>query len=222
MTRASKEIGRWDGAAGEGRVNLIDTRDVAEAARIALLDDRSVHTQRAYHLTGPGPVSMPDVAELLSRLLGRSVAYKHRTPAEHREVLIGTGLAEPVADLLLGLDLMFEHSVLAETTATFSELTGRKPRSAETGYGTTSQPLQQCRRARSRREIKSHFRHAWRANALKPKPCDGSDKLRCNGTFTCGAVLKRDALAAYGAKRSSAERPTCLTLADILRLHCSL
>ena len=131
VTHASKEICRCGGAAGEGRVNLIDTRDVAEAARIALLDDRSVHTQRAYHLTGPGPASMPDVADLLSRLLGRSVTYKHRTPAEHREVLIGTGLAEPVADLLLGLDLMFEHSVLAETTATFTDLTGRKPRSAE-------------------------------------------------------------------------------------------
>ncbi|WP_339026891.1 NmrA family NAD(P)-binding protein [Bradyrhizobium symbiodeficiens] len=122
---------RWGGAAGEGRVNLVDTRDVAEAARIALLDDRSVHTQRAYHLTGPGAVSMPDVADILSRLLGRSVTYQHRTPAEHREVLIETGLTEPIADLLLGLDLMFERSAIAETTGTLSALTGRKPRSVE-------------------------------------------------------------------------------------------
>jgi hypothetical protein len=74
---------------------------------------------------------MPDVADILSRLLGRSVAYEHRTPAEHRVILIGTGVNEAIADLLLGLDLIVERSVLSETTATFSDLTGRAPKSVE-------------------------------------------------------------------------------------------
>ena len=111
LARAGAPVaaGHWGGAAGAGRVNLVDSRDVAEAARIALIDDRSPDTQRAYHLTGPGPVSMPDVADILSRLLGCSVAYEHRTPAEHRAVLIGSGLSEAIADLLLGLDLKFNQ-----------------------------------------------------------------------------------------------------------------
>jgi uncharacterized protein YbjT (DUF2867 family) len=133
LARAEAPVaaGQRGGAAGTGRVNLVDTRDVAEAARAALIDDRSPDTQRAYHLTGPGPVSMPDVADIPSRLLGRSVAYEHRTPAEHRVILIRSGLNEAIADLLLGLDLMVAQSVLAETTANFSDLTGRIPRSDE-------------------------------------------------------------------------------------------
>jgi uncharacterized protein YbjT (DUF2867 family) len=131
LARASAPVadGSWGGVAGNGRVNFIDTRDVADAARAALLDNEHIHSQRAYHLTGPGTVSMPEVAEELSRLLGETVLYQHRTHDEHRGVLIASGVSEMVADLLLGLDGMFRESVLAETTSTFSELTGQTPRS---------------------------------------------------------------------------------------------
>jgi NAD(P)H dehydrogenase (quinone) len=110
-------------------VNLIDTRDVADAARVALLDDAHPTSQRVYHLTGPRAVSMPEVAEEISKLLGRTVTYQQRSPAEQREKLLASGLSEFVADVLLGLDRLFYQSVMAETTTTFKALTGREPRS---------------------------------------------------------------------------------------------
>jgi NAD(P)H dehydrogenase (quinone) len=118
----------WGGAAGDGLVNLIDTRDVADAAFAVLLDDAHVASQRAYHLTGPTAVSMPQIADEISGLLGRTVTYQHRSPAEQREKLLGSGLNEFVADLLLGLDRIFHESILAETTSTIRELTGHAPR----------------------------------------------------------------------------------------------
>lgn len=118
----------WGGAAGDGLVNLIDTRDVADSAFAVLLDDAHVTSQRAYHLTGPAAVSMPGIADELSGLLGRVVTYRHRSPAEQREKLLGSGLNEFVADLLLGLDRLFYESVLAETTSTVRKLTGHAPR----------------------------------------------------------------------------------------------
>jgi uncharacterized protein YbjT (DUF2867 family) len=119
----------WGGAAGAGVVNLIDTRDVADAARVALLDDAHPTSQRVYHLTGPRAVSMPEVAEEISKLLGRTVTYQQRSTAEQREKLLASGLSEFVADVLLGLDRLFYQSVMAETTTTFKALTGREPRS---------------------------------------------------------------------------------------------
>jgi uncharacterized protein YbjT (DUF2867 family) len=118
----------WGGAAGDGLVNLIDTRDVADSAFAVLLDDAHVTSQRAYHLTGPAAVSMPGIADELSGLLGRVVTYRHRSHAEQREKLLGSGLNEFVADLLLGLDRLFYESVLAETTSTVRKLTGHAPR----------------------------------------------------------------------------------------------
>ncbi len=93
LARAGAPVaaGTWGGAAGQGRVNLIDTRDIAEAARFAILDQENLNSQRAYHLTGPKAVTMPEVAEELSRLLGHTISYQHRTPTEHREFLIVQG-----------------------------------------------------------------------------------------------------------------------------------
>jgi len=73
MHRAGSQVaaGTWGGAAGEGLVTFIDTRDVAEVARAALLAALEPGTQRVHHLTGSRGWSMPQIAEELSRLLGR-------------------------------------------------------------------------------------------------------------------------------------------------------
>jgi len=121
--------GSWAGSAGNGRVNFIDIRDVAEVARIALLDEIEPTSQRAYHLSGPRAWTMSEVAEELARLLGHPVTYVDRSPAEQREALLGGGLSPLVADVLVGLDQMFRESVISETTSTVEELTGKAPRS---------------------------------------------------------------------------------------------
>ena len=118
----------WGGAAGDGRVNFIDTRDVADVARVALLDDAHATSQRAYHLTAARAWSMPEVAGELARLLGRAVEYHHRSPEQHRAVLLAAGANDLVAGLLLGLDQVFRASALAETTLTVEALAGHPPR----------------------------------------------------------------------------------------------
>jgi NAD(P)H dehydrogenase (quinone) len=65
----------------------------------------------------------------LSRLLGHPVTYVDRSPAAQREALLGAGLSPLVADVLVGLDQMFRESLIAETTSTVEELTGKTPRS---------------------------------------------------------------------------------------------
>jgi uncharacterized protein YbjT (DUF2867 family) len=133
LKRAAGQIaaGFWAGAAGEGRVNFIDTRDVADVARVALLEEFDSESQRAYHLTGPRAWTMRQVAEHLSTLLGQPVAYNHRSPEEQRAALLADGLPPLVADLLVGLDQVFRESVLGETTSTVEALTGKPPRTLQ-------------------------------------------------------------------------------------------
>jgi len=128
---AQVSTGSWTGAAGNGRVNFIDTRDVAAAARITLLDDVYPESQRVYHLTGPRAWTMPQIAEEFSNLLGHSVVYKNRSPDEERAALLAAGLSPFVTDLLVGLDQMFRESVVGETTSTVEELTGKPPRTLQ-------------------------------------------------------------------------------------------
>lgn len=130
LKRSAGEIaaGQWAGAAGNGRVNFIDTADIARAARAALLEEVWPWSQRAYHLTGPRAWTMAEIAGELSKLLGRPVTYGHRSPEEQHAALLASGLPPFVADLLLGLDQVFRESVLGETTSTMEELTGTPPR----------------------------------------------------------------------------------------------
>ena len=104
-----------------------DTRDVADVARIALLEEIEPASQRAYHLSGLRAWTMKQVAEKLARLLGHSVTYVDRSPAEQREALLSAGFSPLVAELLVGLDQMFRESTIAETTSTVEELTGNAP-----------------------------------------------------------------------------------------------
>jgi uncharacterized protein YbjT (DUF2867 family) len=134
LKRAAGQIAAgssWAGAAGEGRVNFIDTRDIADVARVALFEEFSSESQRAYHLTGPRDWTMREVAEHLSTLLGQPVAYNHRSPEEQRAALLADGLPPLVADLLIGLDQVFRESVLGETTSTVEALTGKPPRTLQ-------------------------------------------------------------------------------------------
>jgi NAD(P)H dehydrogenase (quinone) len=133
LKRAAGQIAAdfWAGAAGEGRVNFIDTRDIADVARVALLEEFSPESQRAYHLTGPRAWTMRQVAEQLSNLLGHPVVYNHRSDEEQRARLLAEGLPPLVADLLVGLDQVFRESVLGETTSTVEALTGKPPRTLQ-------------------------------------------------------------------------------------------
>jgi NAD(P)H dehydrogenase (quinone) len=137
LRRAGGQIaaGSWAGAAGDGRVNFIDTRDVAAVARVALMEEFGPESQRAYHLTGPRTWTMQQVAEELSTLLGHPVVYSHRSPEEQRAALLAGGLPPLIADLLVGLDQMVRESALAETTSTVEDLTGKKPRSLRDWLG---------------------------------------------------------------------------------------
>lgn len=130
LARAGQAVraGNWGGAAGDGLVNLIDARDVADSARAVLLDPAATDWQRVFHLTGPRAWTMPQVAAELSRLLGRKVDYRHRSPDEQRAVLVGAGTSEFVAGVLVGLDRAMRESLLQEDTSTVQRLTGHAPR----------------------------------------------------------------------------------------------
>jgi uncharacterized protein YbjT (DUF2867 family) len=83
-------------AAGKGRAGMVDARDVgAVAAAIAAAP--APHTGKAYWLTGPELLSNYDVAEVLTKLLGRTVTYRELTFQENRDAMIRAGVPEAVA-----------------------------------------------------------------------------------------------------------------------------
>lgn len=113
---------------GEHPMSLIDTRDVAEVAVLALTErghEGAVHT-----LTGPEAITYAEVARRLSAVLGREIRYVDLPPDEYKRAMAGAGLpdwaASEIADLY-GRSLI-QDGRAAEITATLRELLGRPPR----------------------------------------------------------------------------------------------
>jgi uncharacterized protein YbjT (DUF2867 family) len=130
LARAATSVATnsWGGSAGSGRVNLIDTRDVADAAYAVLRDGPGKHADRSYRLDGPEALSMHDVARRLGDLLGKEVNYEERSPEQQAAQLTADGLPPLVVEILLGVDESIREEWLADGTTLVSELTGAPPR----------------------------------------------------------------------------------------------
>ncbi|MGQ4361111.1 NAD(P)H-binding protein [Streptomyces sp. SAS_272] len=81
---------------GDGLQGVVDPRDVAEAAAVALLDER--RAGRTYTLTGPETISVPGQAAVLAGLLGRPVTTRDLAQDEVRAFVLDRWRDEAVAD----------------------------------------------------------------------------------------------------------------------------
>jgi uncharacterized protein YbjT (DUF2867 family) len=85
-------------AAGDGRIGMIDARDVAAvAATIAAAP--AGHEGRTYWLTGPALITYADIAATLTDLLGRPITFHTQTFDDNRQAMITAGLPEPIATM---------------------------------------------------------------------------------------------------------------------------
>ena len=97
MAPAIAKMDSFAAATGDGRIGHIDARDVAEvAAEIAAAP--APHVGKAYWPTGPEVLSGAEVAEVLSKVLGREITFRPITFEEQKQAMISVGLPEPVAD----------------------------------------------------------------------------------------------------------------------------
>jgi uncharacterized protein YbjT (DUF2867 family) len=117
-------------SAGQGRVGMIDARDVgAVAAEIAA--SPASHGGKTYWLTGPELISNYDVAVVLSKLLGRTITYRELSFDEDRDTMIRAGVPEPIAEMNAQAFSMIADGDAEWVTEDVPSLLGRPARSFE-------------------------------------------------------------------------------------------
>ena len=123
--------GRFYINAGDARISMVDTRDVAAVAAIALTEPG--HENREYDVTGPEALSYADVAGVISEHQGRPVTYIESDDQATREGLLGYGLDAWLVGGLVDLYQDYRRSGVdgyaARVTDTVERLTGRPARS---------------------------------------------------------------------------------------------
>ena len=111
----------------DGRIGMIDVRDVAAVAFKTLTTDG--HANRVYDLTGGEALGFADVASILGAELGRQVAYVDVPPNEAEAAMLAAGLPSWLADALVTLYGIFAAGHASECTNAVQEITGQAPRS---------------------------------------------------------------------------------------------
>lgn len=129
------------GALGEAACNYVDCRDIGDVAAAALV--RPGIAGQAYTLTGRRTFSQPELAELLSSVLGRRIEYVDLPPAAMRQNLVENGglpgwLASHVVEIQ-----QLAVSRPEQPTDTVFRILGREPRTLEAFL---SENIQQFRR----------------------------------------------------------------------------
>jgi uncharacterized protein YbjT (DUF2867 family) len=108
---------------GQGRVSLIDVRDIAEVAVETLVG--ADHRGKAYALTGPAALSNYEVAEIFSTNLGREISYQDISKQEARDALSAQGMSEWMVNVITELFEMSAADEAADVTDAVERLTGK-------------------------------------------------------------------------------------------------
>jgi uncharacterized protein YbjT (DUF2867 family) len=119
--------------AGQARLSMVDTRDVAAVAAIALTEPG--HQGAHYDVTGPEALSYADVAAKLTTAMHRQITYVAAPDDAVRQALLGAGLNDWLVDALIGLYQDYRRSgtdgYAARVTDTVARLTGHPARSLD-------------------------------------------------------------------------------------------
>ena len=127
QTIASDGMLYWD--TGDGKLGMIDLRDIVEAAFAVLTGEG--HEGKSYILTGPQAISMHDVANTFSKVLGKKVTYVSVPGEAALQSMLGMGIPEWIARGYGELMAGFSEGFANRATNNVANLTGHPARSIE-------------------------------------------------------------------------------------------
>jgi uncharacterized protein YbjT (DUF2867 family) len=111
--------------AGRAKTSFIDTRDIARAAAITLVNDK--YNNKNFALTGKEAIDYYEVAEIMTKILGRKIEYKNPGLLRFRKERIKNGTPKEFANVMMFLYLMTKMGTAKDVTYDLEKLIGREP-----------------------------------------------------------------------------------------------
>ncbi len=112
-------------ASKEAKISHVDVRDIAAVAAKALTDP--AHSGKAYTLTGPEALTYDEIANELSKVLGRTIRHISLSSPDFKSGLLAEGMPEAIADRMLDLERFFREDNASDITNEIKLVTGQEP-----------------------------------------------------------------------------------------------
>lgn len=117
-------------AASDAKVSAVDVRDIAEVAVAALTE--AGHEGKIYELTGSQALTHTEMAEHLSRVLGRTIAFVDTSPKAMYDTLLSIRFPVWQAEGLLEEYELYRRNEAATVTSGIRNAIAKEPRNFET------------------------------------------------------------------------------------------
>ncbi|KAI4726143.1 NAD(P)-binding protein [Aureobasidium sp. EXF-10728] len=111
-------------ASGDGKIPWVSAEDIAAVAFVALTDTQSHN--RAYRILGPDLLSYDEIAEKLSKRLGKQIVHVKLTQQQRVQGMKSAGVPEEMAEFLTGLEIMAKEGREAWQGNDVEIVTGKK------------------------------------------------------------------------------------------------
>jgi uncharacterized protein YbjT (DUF2867 family) len=128
--KAGVSAGHFGLPAGDGATSFIDLRDLVASIAAVLTTDR--FDGQAFAVTGPQALTYAQAAEILSKAIGRPVAYEAIDDAAFIAMLTSFGVPEAYATFLATIFYPVRQGWAAGVSDAVLTLTGRPPIALET------------------------------------------------------------------------------------------
>lgn len=117
--------------AGKSKTSFIDASDIGLATAI-LLHEPKKYKNTAHTITGPEALDYFQVADILSKVLGKKITYANPGYLKYRNYYINKrGLDKTYVNVTVALYFMTRMGTAKEVTNGFYNLTGKNPRTFE-------------------------------------------------------------------------------------------
>ena len=113
-------------AMGDGKLGMIDARDIADVAIEVLTSDG--HEGKGYTLTGPESISFAQLAEQLSEVVGRTVKAVNGPVEAAKQSMLDMGVPDWVAGALADYTVVFSNNYVDFFTDDVKNITGESAR----------------------------------------------------------------------------------------------
>jgi uncharacterized protein YbjT (DUF2867 family) len=111
--------------AGNSRISIVDVRDIAVIAAIALTE--AGHEGKNYVVTGPQSLAYTDLAAQLSQPLGKEVRYVDIPYSAAREAMLQMGLSQWQVEGIIELNEMYKRGEAAQVADTVRSVAKKEP-----------------------------------------------------------------------------------------------
>jgi uncharacterized protein YbjT (DUF2867 family) len=114
---------------GKAKISFIDTRDIGEVIGRTLTEEG--HENKAYTITGSTVITYFQVADSMTKILGRKITYSNPPLLKFRKDMIARGIKKEFATVMMVLYLTTKLGMANHVTNTAEVLLKRKPRTME-------------------------------------------------------------------------------------------